>query len=173
MQTVPRDLRRGQCSLAALGQRPSTLRTLPCVASHGQDDHSGATARRGGVDRSDVDPLLRQPGCEPSECARLVPEASLERRLFADPVLGLAKRALGPDGVVDEQPDLLAAGCLRGAGCRDVDAGLRERAGRRARARTCTPCKLAESCGSHRLRSPAGPLTSCLKDPAPTIQSPS
>src|SRR3984893_15992223 len=130
MQTVT-----GACVAGSVAWPPWSAPQYPArlagVASHGQDDHSGATARRGGVDRSDVDPLLRQPGREPSECARLVPEAYRERGLFAGPVLGLAKRTLGPDGVVDEQPDLPAAGRLGGAECRDVNAGLSERAGQR------------------------------------------
>lgn len=112
---------------------PVLCARLACIAPQCQDDHPGATARRGGVDRSDVDLLLCQPGRDPGERARLVPEPQRERRLLAEPILGHAERALGPDRVVDQQPDLPAAGRLGGAECRDVDAGVSERAGQRGK----------------------------------------
>src|SRR6266436_1300872 len=90
--------------LAEAGRRGSATKRparLGCVASDGEDDHGGATTRCGGIDRPDVDPLLCQPGRNPSECARLVPEPQRERWLLPDPVLRLTERALGPDRVVD------------------------------------------------------------------------
>src|SRR4029077_5988345 len=109
---------------------PQHSASLCRVASHRQDDRGGAPPRGSGVNRADIDPLPGQPGRDPSECPRLVPEPQREHWLLSDPVLRLAERALGPGRVADEQTNLPAAGHLVGAERDDVDAGVGEGTGK-------------------------------------------
>src|SRR5690349_20453352 len=121
-----RPARRGCPWAASAAEHPARLGG---VASQGQDDQGGAPPGGGGVDRADVGPLLGQPGREAGERAWLVPQPQRERRLLVGPVPGLAKGALGPSRIVDQQPDLPAAGTLGSADRRDVDSRVGEGAG--------------------------------------------